>query len=146
MPFISNVLSTGKMKRRARKVPKLMGPHTGVSDWNDHVVTSQVSSDNLLVRAPSARGGETYQDITVESGVRYRFSIMVVGCTGSGKKIIKLGTTSDNDAYDNNVVSTYSNTFNKGTFTSTDTTLRLTFTVGSADATMTIGKILIEEL
>ncbi|QDP62290.1 MAG: hypothetical protein GOVbin2066_57 [Prokaryotic dsDNA virus sp.] len=146
MPFISNVLSTGKMKRRARKVPKLIGPHTGVSDWNDHVVTSQVSSDQLLVRAPSSRGGETYQDITVESGIKYRFAIKVVGCTGSGKKMIKLGTTSDNDSYASVTVSTYSNSFARGTFTSTSTTLRLTLTLQSADATINVGQILIEEV
>ena len=145
MPSLSNSLSTGKVKRRARKVIKHYPIHSSATDWTDTAIGTLVSDGNLVSTAPGGRGGTTYTDITVVSGVRYRYSVMVVGSTGSGTKKIKLGTPLDTDAYKTNVITSLDNAVAGGTFTPSATTTRLTFEIQSASATLTIGKIIIEE-
>ena len=145
MPFLSNFISASKAKRRSRKIYKHYSIHSGVSDWTDWVVTSSVDSDNLVITAPGSRGGNIVQDITVVSGIRYRYSIMVIGSTGGGSKTVKLGTPLDNDAFKTHIITSLENEVANGIFTTNSTTLRLTLEVQSANATLTLGKILIEE-
>jgi len=142
MPFLSNVLSTGKMKRRARKVPKYFGDHSGTSGWTTSGYGS-IALQAPYIRISSASRGEgaaTYS-ITVENGVKYRFIIHLYTTSDTSNEI-RLGTSADDDAYA--TLTGAAQTFT-GSFVASHTSLRVK-AVANASKMLRIGKILIEEL
>ena len=147
MPKLSNIVSTSKVRRRARKIPKFIGTHASASGWTATSAKITPSVVGGYLQVASANGsGSAYQDFTVEPNTRYRYLVQVKFVDSAMPRKIEIGRTAGTSYYDDQAA-TSAGTYT-GTFTSHggDTTVRLSLTMARPNTTSRFGKILIEEL